>query len=212
MITVNTVLLVLIVGASFYAWNNQHIMSKWIFNPYTVSTQKQWYRFITSGFIHRDYMHLGFNAYALYAFGGIVEQVYATTRWGVLAYVCLFVFGVIVSDVPTFLKHKNNPGYNALGASGGISAVVFASILLFPKIELGIIFIPFFKLPGFLFGALYLIYSHFMSKKQLDSINHDAHLYGALFGVLFTLLSVKNAFFAYFLYGPFGILGTSNPF
>jgi len=209
MLSINNILLVLIVIASIYAWNNPYVMSKWIFNPYDVSRHKQWYRFITSGFIHKDYMHLGFNLYALYAFGTGVEQIYGTSIFGVFGYLLLFILGVIASSIPTFLKHKNNPAYNSLGASGGISSVVFACIFLAPKMKLNLILIPFFKLPGFAFGALYMIYSHFMAKKQIDNINHDAHLYGALFGILFTLLYIENVFFDYFLNGRYGILNNT---
>lgn len=204
--SINTILLIAIVGASFLAWNNSTIFQKWLMIPYQVKHAKQWYRFITSGFIHSDYIHLGFNAFVLYSFGSLVEQIYSRSYLGSFGYLLLFLVGVIVADIPTYLKHKDNPSYSALGASGGVSAIVFASILLFPNVPLSLIIIPFFELPGFIFGIMYLIYSHFMSKRSIDNINHDAHLYGSLFGIVFTLLTIKGAFKDYFLYGPFGIM------
>jgi len=200
MISINTLLIIIIVGLSFYAWGSKEVMNRWIMNPYTIKTQKQWYRFISSGFIHNDYMHLGFNCLTLYFFGDGIELIYSMGVLGKVAYPLFFVLGVIVSSIPTYLKHQSNPGYNSLGASGGVSSVVFASIVLGPSQELGLIIIPFFRLPAIIFGVMYLIYSHFMSKKGIDNINHDAHLYGALFGVLFTLLYVKGAIY-YFLIG-----------
>lgn len=205
MLSVNIILLIVIVGASFYAWNKDSIFQNWLMIPYKVKNNKQWYRFITSGFIHKDHMHLAFNALTLYMMGSYVEAVYTRVNYGAFNYVALFLLGVIVSDIPTFLKQKDNPAYSALGASGGVSAVVFAFIILFPTIKLNLFFLP-IGIPGFIFGGIYLIYSHQMAKKSIDHINHDAHLYGSLFGAVYTLLTVEGAFTDYFLYGIGGIM------
>jgi membrane associated rhomboid family serine protease len=131
-------------------------------------------------------MHLFFNAFTFYFFGRAVEEIFVALfpGKGLLFFVLLFLLGVVVSDIPTFLKHRHNPGYNSLGASGGVSAVVFAYILFMPTAKLMLIFLP-IPIPGFILGALYLIYSYYQSKNSTDHINHDAHLYGALFGLVY---------------------------
>ena len=176
--------------ASFYAWNNPDIMSKWMFNPYTVQKYNEYHRFITSGFIHKDYIHLLFNLYVFYSFGEIVEYQFIA-EFGLLQgriYFCLlYLLGIIVSDIPTYLKHRNNSYYNSLGASGGVSSVLFSFILFFPMAGIAPWAIEFLSLPGIIWGAIYLIYSYFMSKRGGDGINHDAHFFGAAFGIIFTL-------------------------
>ncbi|MDH5475841.1 MAG: rhomboid family intramembrane serine protease [Cyclobacteriaceae bacterium] len=184
-----TLIIVIVnVIASIYAWNNTSIMGKWIFNPYTVFHNKEYHRFITSGFIHGNWMHLIFNMLVLFMFGEQVEswftQLYGEV--GVVLYVVMFLAAVIVSDIPTFLKNKENSYYNALGASGGTSAILFSYILFNPIQSLCLYGILCF--PGVLWGVLYIIYSVYMGKQQSDNINHDAHLWGGLFGIGFTIM------------------------
>lgn len=152
-------------------------MNRLILTPYWVERKNEYYRFITSGFIHKDYQHLIFNMISLYFFGYIVEA------WlGTGLYIALYILAIIVSDIPTYLKQKNNSGYASLGASGGVSAVIFASILLHP---INLILIYFIPMPAIVFGVLYLAYSYYMDKQSRDNVNHSAHLYGALFGLAF---------------------------
>ncbi len=182
---------ILTVLASFYAWSNNEVMSKWIFNPYTIQNHKEYHRFITSGFIHNDQIHLFFNVYVFYSFGGTVEKSFIGIFGpvvGVVAYLTLYLMGIVVSDIPTYLKHKNNVHYNALGASGGVSSVLFSFILFYPFVGIAPYGIGFLSLPGIVWGLAYLAYSYFMSKKQRDNINHDAHFFGAAFGLVFTFL------------------------
>lgn len=164
-------------------------MAKWIMNPFTTNRNREWWRFITSGFIHSNYMHLGFNLLVMHSFGGQVLNVFSQPNYfgkaGPIFYLLLFVLGVIVSDIPTYFRNKDNPAYNSLGASGGVSSIVFAFVILFPMSELGLLFIPFFKLPAFVFATLYMIYSHFQGKRGTDNINHSAHIWGSVFGVVF---------------------------
>lgn len=177
-----------IVGISLYTWNNQHVHHKMLMNPYKVFNDNEWWRMITSGFIHSGYAHLGFNMFTFYFFGGITEVVFQQIlgkQTGMILYVIFFVSAIIISDLPVAWKNRNNPGYNSLGASGAVSAMVFSSILYFPlnKICLfGII-----CMPGFILGALYVIYSYSQGKKMSDNINHEAHLYGAIYGMIFSL-------------------------
>ena len=162
-------------------------MRKWIFNPYSVNEYNQYYRFITSGFIHNDSIHLFFNMFVLWMFGEKIEYAFSSIfgSTGILLYVALYILGIIISDLPTYFKHKNHAYYNALGASGGVSSVLFSYILFAPSNKLylyGLI-----GLPGIVWAALYIIYSIYMGKQGRDNINHDAHLWGGLFGIAFTV-------------------------
>lgn len=165
------------------------MLSRLIFNPYTVSQQNQYYRFLTSGFVHGSWGHLLFNLLTFYFFGKNVEYIYVAkfgTIGGTVIFVLLFLLGIIISEIPTYLKYRNFPGYNSLGASGGVSTILFISILYFPieKICLyGIL-----CLPGFILGILYLIYSAYADKQNADSINHSAHFTGAAFGIIIAVM------------------------
>jgi membrane associated rhomboid family serine protease len=191
-LSLTVIIIIITVLASLYAWNNQTVMSNWMMNPYRTDQRKEYWRFITSGLIHNDYMHLFFNMFTLYFFGKILEW-----QLGATLFIILYVVGIIVSDVPTFFKHKKNPYYNSLGASGGVSAIVFASILLRPLSPLYLFFIP-VPIPGFIFGAIYMFYSYYQAERGGDNINHDAHLYGALFGILFTIVAIPSALPSFF--------------
>ena len=185
--TLNTTtwILILTIAASFYAWNKPHIYKKWILNPYSIKHNKEYWRFVTSGFVHINYLHLFFNMFALFFFGQNVAYYFG--QHGDLLMLALYLLGIVISDIPTYLKYQNMPNYNSLGASGGVAAVVFSSIMFDPLNLIMIFPIP-FGIPGFLLGALYLIYSYYQGKRMSDNINHDAHLFGALFGLIFTVL------------------------
>jgi membrane associated rhomboid family serine protease len=181
-----TLLLILItVGISWYAWKNPSLLDKWVMNPARISTHNEYYRFITSGFIHADVGHLIFNMFSLYFFGEAMEmflgQIFGTN--GTIYYLILYIAGIVVSDIPTYFKHRHSSRYNSLGASGGVSALLFAFILLAPLQKVCLYFA--ICVPGFIFGAIYMAYSFYESRKMGGNVNHDAHLYGALFGILF---------------------------
>ena len=184
---------------SWYGFNQTNVIRQLIMNPYLINTRGQYYRFISSGFIHRDFIHLLWNMISLYFFGSIVEQAFKIIFGdgkGSLYFIVLYLLGIIVSDIPTYFKHKNNPGYNALGASGGVASVIFVSIILLPLNKICLYFA--LCVPGFILGIGYLIYSYYHGRKSTDNINHDAHLYGALFGLVFCIImyppSLKNFF------------------
>jgi membrane associated rhomboid family serine protease len=193
--SVTIILILLTVGISIYAWSNPDLMHKWIFHPFSVSKYHQYYRFITSGFLHADWGHLLFNMFSFYMFARIVEQElinYHNQTAVILLFLLIYIGGIIVSDIYTYFKQRNNFDYRALGASGGVSAIIFSSILLEPFSGIGIFPIP-FPIWGFVFGFLYLIYSYYQSKRMGDNVNHDAHFYGAIYGFVLTIFLVPNA-------------------
>lgn len=188
------ILLYIIIGItvlmSLAAFQSPELMNRWIMSPYAVRHGRQWYRFITSGFIHANWPHLLINMYVLYSFGLAVYTYYDYFFEGkaILYYSLLYIGGIIVSDIPTYMQHKDDSWYKSLGASGAVSALVFASILLSPTSGIGFVFIPQVNIPAYIFGILYLAYSHYMSEKGGDNINHSAHFTGAIFGIVYTLL------------------------
>jgi membrane associated rhomboid family serine protease len=178
---------------SLYAMKNQAVLQRLIFNPYVVAHRKEYYRFISSGFIHNDHMHLIFNMLSLYFFGAVIERQFGMIFGprGDLYYIMLYGLGIIVSDIPSFIKHKENPRYNSLGASGGVASIIFAFMLLRPLDKIYLYFA--IGIPGFILGPLYLIFSYYQGRKANDNINHDAHLFGALFGLLFMAVLYPQA-------------------
>ena len=188
-LSITVVIIILTAITSFYGINNAVFLERWMFTPYKIKRNKEWDRFVTSGFIHKDYVHLLFNMFTLYFFGGVVEQTMqykfgATT--GGLIFILFYVLGIIISDLPTYLKNQDNSYYRALGASGGTAATVFASIIILPLADICLFGIV--CLPGFILGILFLIYSAVQAKKDSDGINHDAHFYGAVFGIIVMLI------------------------
>ena len=186
---VTIIIIVVTAIISIMAWNNYGLMNRWIMNPYQISQHGQYYRLITSGFLHADWGHLFFNMLSLYVFGRFIEQVFSLLFGlsGPIYLIGFYLVAILVSDIPSYLKHRSNPGYNALGASGGVSAIIFAAILFQPLNPIYIYFIP-IGIPGFIFGALYLAYSYYEARRGGSNVNHDAHFYGALFGVLFMIV------------------------
>ncbi|QQS28293.1 MAG: rhomboid family intramembrane serine protease [Sphingobacteriales bacterium] len=174
---------------SYLAFTNYPLRQKLIFSPYTISRTNEYFRFISSGLIHANWMHLLFNMFVLYQFGSIVEAYYAATFGKVanMLYVLLYIGGLIASEMYSFFKHKNNPYYASLGASGAVSSVVFTFILFNPWADLNFIFFPFIPIKAVIIGVLYLAYSYYAARNVNDNIGHNAHFYGAIFGIFFTL-------------------------
>jgi len=179
---------------SFFTFQNAQLRDRLIFNPYVIEQNRQWYRFISSGLIHADWAHLLINMFVLYSFGRAVEYDFKNVfdEKGTINYLLIYFGGMIVSVIPTFKKQKENPGYNSLGASGAVSAVVFSFILLRPLEPLCLYGL--LCLPGILFGGLYLVYCYFAGKRGGDYINHDAHMWGAIFGFVFTIFLNPHLF------------------
>ena len=184
---------------SLIGFYNPVVMNACKFNPYDVKHSGQWYRFFTYGFLHAGWIHLFINMMVLYFFGALVEKAffyYFQSKY-ILFYLLLYVGGLLTSVLPAFGKHKNDVFYNSVGASGAISAVLFSSILIAPLNKIYLFFIP-IGIPAILFGVLYLAYEYWMSRRAKDNIGHDAHFWGAVYGIIFTIAS-KPVIFTNFL-------------
>jgi len=201
-LSLNTIIVAINVVVSLVAFQNQELMSKLIFNPYQVRHRREYYRVITHAFIHADFMHLFFNMFVLWSFGGLIESIFTDsnvfyslfpelefwgTSMGYLYFVLLYVGGIIFATLPSIKKHSENPHYNSLGASGAVSAVVLAAILLLPTMDIYIFFIP-IGIPAFIVGGAYLGYEYYMSKNSQGRIAHDAHYFGAVYGLILLLI------------------------
>ena len=188
MITVIIIAITCIV--SILCFNGTLNGNKLIFNAYQVWHRKEWYRMLTSGIIHSGWGHLFFNMLTLYFFGRVVEQYFSAAFGGVLGavlYVVLYVSALAISSLGDLVKYRDNWNYNALGASGAVSAVLFASILFAPKMGIYIYLIP-IPVPGYIFAPLYLLYCWYMAKRNMDNIGHTAHFWGAVYGILFPII------------------------
>jgi membrane associated rhomboid family serine protease len=196
-LSITLIIIIVTTLVSLSGFSSHKVMDDLIFYPPAVSKQKQWWRFITCGLIHADFGHLILNMYALYIFGGNVEKAFLGIfgQYGSFVYLLMYISALIVCLLPTYRKHRNDYHYRSLGASGAVSAVVFCFILLFPLQKLGLIFFP-VMIPGFIFGTLYLIVSSILEKRSRDNINHSAHIWGALYGVVF-LVAASNFFSNY---------------
>ena len=192
MITITIAIVALTCIISFTAFSNDKITEDLIFYPPAITYNNQWYRFITCGFIHADIMHLAFNMYSFYLFGEMVESAFVSIFGdkGKPLYLILYITSLVVCLLPTYLQHKENYHYRSLGASGAVSAVIFVGIFLNPTILMGIFPIP-INIPGFIFGPIYLALSAYLAKKGHGNINHSAHIWGAIFGILFLVVSCQ---------------------
>jgi membrane associated rhomboid family serine protease len=179
-------LIAVTVLVSWQAWERPQLFERLILWPPAIDRQQQYDRLLTHGFIHADGMHLIFNMLTLYSFGQMMEG-YFSARITPIGYLLFYLSAVVIAILPTFMKHRHDSSYRSLGASGAVSAVLFASILLDPWSGIYMFFIP-IPIPAFVFAGLYIWYSIWMDKRGSDNINHSAHLWGALYGIMFTLL------------------------
>ncbi len=186
---------------SFVTLNNREVFGKYLFSPYQVVQRKQYYRIFSHAFLHADFMHLFVNMFVLFIFGSMSERYFAYFKGGSGAfnYSLLYAGGIMFATLPALRKHKDNFMYSSVGASGAVSAVLFSSIVFNPLEGITFIFFPFFSIPAFIFGILYLIYEAYMDKRGQDFVAHDAHYYGAIFGAVFTFLVVPESFVLFFV-------------
>ena len=182
-----TVILVLVTAlVSWRAFSDRALLERLLLWPPAITRRHQYDRIVAYGFVHADWSHLLFNMFTLWSFGSVVERVFS--QWITpLGYVLFYLSAIVVSILPTYLSRRRDPNYRSLGASGGVSAVLFASILFDPWSKIIIFPIP-LPLPAFLFAILYVGYSLWMDHRGRDNVNHSAHLWGAAYGVLFTVL------------------------
>lgn len=199
---VASLIFLLTIGVSIYVFSHPQWYAKLMLHPYTIQRDKsRWYLMLSSGLIHQDWMHLIFNMMTFYYFGFGLEAMFVqfSGLLGHLLFAGLYLLSLVLSDLPTIVRHKNSSGYYSLGASGAICAILFSYILFQPKAMLGLFMI--IPIPAYLFGFLFLGYCMWASKRSSDHINHDAHLFGALTGLLLTILlypwSIQH-FFSHF--------------
>lgn len=183
-----SVLIMLITTSlSLYAlYRSNEILYKFILHPYSLVREKKYYTIITSSFLHGDFFHLLFNMLSFYFFGPQIEY------WvGTLNFLIIYFGSMIIADIPTILKHKNNYNYRSLGASGAVSGIIFSFIVFQP---FGIIYAFFIPMPSIVFAILFLLYGWWMERRGIDFINHSAHNWGAIAGFIITIIIIPGAF------------------
>jgi membrane associated rhomboid family serine protease len=196
---ITKILSLFIVVCSLIGFANPSIIEKYIFSPYLIKHYKQHYRFLSHAFFHANFLHLFLNVWIFWMFGNVIEynyQLLFDEKLGKIYFLILFTGGIYASSIAEYIKHKNNPSYASLGASGAIEAVVFSFIIMNPFQWLYFFFIP---MPAWILGLLFLIFSFYMSKRKLpnDRIGHEAHFWGAIFGIVFTFIIKPSLLLAY---------------
>jgi membrane associated rhomboid family serine protease len=185
---------------SFLYMQNQEFKNKFMFNAYAIKHRNEWWRWFTGGILHADFIHLLFNMMTLYFFGEIVEALFNGQTIindqighplfgpgkGSLMFFLMYISAIPISSAYSFFKNRHNPYYNALGASGAVSAVVYTFILLAPTYKIYIFGAV--GIPGWIYGILYLVISWNLARRNVGNIGHDAHFYGALYGFIFPLV------------------------
>ncbi len=174
---------------SYQAFQNHQFFERWADRPYAVAHARQYERWLTSGFVHGNWLHFGINMFVLWQFGSVVEDTFISLAGplsGRIRYVTIYLIILVASSIPTYLKQKENPAYSSVGASGAVSGILFSYVLFYPLNLLYLYgIIPIY---GIVAAIAYLAYSSWASRRGDDHINHDAHLYGAISGLLLTIL------------------------
>lgn len=185
----NTIVIIIIAITciiSYMALNDMRVFEKYKFNVGAIQHRKEYFRLLTAGFLHADFMHLALNMYVLYMFSPAILN-----SFGVSGFLIIYIASILLGNLFSLLIYKNQAWYSAIGASGGVAGIIFASVSLNPALaEIGIIFIPFVRIPGFIFGLLYFGYSVYsmLKPRSNDNIGHAAHLGGAFFGLVYTII------------------------
>lgn len=185
---ISTLIIIFTVVLSISAFQNYTLFEKALFRPWLMKQSNEWWRWISSGFIHKDYGHLIVNMLSFYFFGSVVEGYFADisgTGNGIL-FLVFYLSALVVSSMFDYHRYQDQYGYSALGASGAVSAVIFAYILFNPFGKIYLYFM--IGIPSWLFGILYLYYEYAMARRQNDNIGHNAHFFGAVYGLVFPIL------------------------
>ena len=193
-IDVVVLIILLTVIVSYSAFENNSLKNKFLFNPYAIDSNGEYFRLITHVFIHADWTHLMFNMFSFYFLGSFLHNAwvaYFGNSEATVHMLVLYILGGVFASILLFFKHKKNPYYNSLGASGAVSAVVFATILWNPNLELMLFLLP-IPIKAYVFGPLYLVIEYLAMKKGNSTIAHEAHIAGAVFGVLYVTLLDSN--------------------
>lgn len=183
------IILVVTVIVSYRANNRPSLKEQLLYHPYRVKAFKEWHRIVAHAFVHADFTHLALNAFVLFQFGARLEGLMQQTL-GAAFFPMLYFGGIAFAAIPGMVRHHDNPSYRSLGASGAVSAVLISYILHFPTAELLLFFI--IPLPAFIVGILFFVYEHQMDKRSGGNIAHDAHLWGGLYGLLFTVATTPQ--------------------
>ncbi|MBB3228300.1 membrane associated rhomboid family serine protease [Luteibacter sp. Sphag1AF] len=182
---ITLIIIALTCVVSFLAFQNIRLMNDLILWPPAINRNREYYRLVTYGLIHADTMHLFVNMLTLYFFGKVMEGLYSS-HMGMLGFATFYIGGLVVSILPTYLHNKDNASYRSLGASGAVSAVLFAYVLVAPWTTIRIFFV--LPMPAIVYAVLYVAYSVMMDRTGKDNVNHSAHLWGAAYGVAVTLM------------------------
>jgi len=194
-ITTNILIIAITSLVSLFAFGNVELIRRLILWPPAISRERQYYRLVTYGLIHADPQHLLFNMITLYFFGNTMERFYAA-HLGAFGFALFYVGGLVISILPTYFDNRDNPEYRSLGASGAVSAALFAAILLKPWSMLLIFYA--LPVPAIVYAVLYIAYSIYMDRRGRDNVNHSAHLWGAAYGVAVTALIEPRVLSAFF--------------
>ncbi|AZB28852.1 MULTISPECIES: rhomboid family intramembrane serine protease [Chryseobacterium] len=182
----NIIILIIAITAiiSFIAFNNKEIFEKYKFNVGAILHRKEYVRVLSAGFLHADIMHLLFNMMTLYFFGPVILE-----GFGNIGFLIIYFGSILLGNIFSLFIYQKQPWYSAIGASGGVSGILFAAIAMMPNIGIYFFFIP-IPIPGFIFGLLYFSYSVYMmlNPKQWDNLGHAAHLGGAFFGLVYAVI------------------------
>jgi membrane associated rhomboid family serine protease len=184
---VSFVLIAIIILFSYFGFRDRNFFERFKFNTEFILRYKQYYRLLTSGFLHANWMHLFFNLISLFLFSNLI-----TDAVGIIPFLIIYFSSLIGGDLLSLFIHRNHPDYSSIGASGAVNGIIFAAIALHPGMELSLMLFPVF-IPAWLFGLLYVLVSMYGIKSNQDNIGHDAHLGGAIIGILTAVIMYPEA-------------------
>lgn len=191
--SITFIIILITCAASIPSFNSEKLKSDLVFWPYVMKRQGQFYRFISHGALHADFMHLIFNMVSFYSFGTAIEAYLFPAILGDKArglFAVLYLTSMVAAVIPDYFKYRDQSNYRSLGASGAVSAVVCSAITIQPNMPIQFIFIP-FPIPGYIFGIGFLSLSAMLAKKGGGNIGHNAHFWGGVYGILYTYILVR---------------------